>query len=72
MTVSGLGVSHLPRKCLQPMIRDGSLAVIKTIPELPDIDYIVAHKAGRTSQLVSSIVALAGEACDFGSLYQTA
>jgi DNA-binding transcriptional LysR family regulator len=72
MTVSGLGVSHLPRKCLQPMIRDGSLAVIKTIPELPDIPYIVAHKTGRRSALVSSIVAFAEEACDFGTLYQTA
>jgi DNA-binding transcriptional LysR family regulator len=71
MTVSGLGVSHLPRKCLQPMIREASLAVIRTIPELPDIPYIVAHKAGRTSALVAGIVGLAEEACDFGTLYQT-
>lgn len=52
------------RKCLQPMVRDGSLAVIKTTPELPDIEYVVAHKAGRKNALVASIVALAQEACD--------
>lgn len=71
MTVSGLGVSHLPRKCLQPMIRDGSLVVIRTIPELPDIEYVSAHKAERKSALIASIVTLAQEACDFSTLYQT-
>jgi DNA-binding transcriptional LysR family regulator len=70
MTVSGLGVSHLPRQCLQPMVRDGRLAVIRTDPELPEIGYVVAHKADRKSALVSSIVGLAEEACDFGRLYQ--
>jgi hypothetical protein len=54
------------------MIRDGSLAVIRTVPELPDIQYIVAHKSGRMSALVSSIGAFAEEACDFGTLYQSA
>jgi len=71
MTVSGLGVSHLPRKCLQPMIREGSLAVINTIPDLPDIEYVAAHNSGRASTLVASIIAFAQEACDFDRLYQT-
>jgi DNA-binding transcriptional LysR family regulator len=72
MTISGLGVSHLPRKCLQPLVRDGSLAVIKTVPELPDVGYVVAHKADRRSELITSIVTLAQEACDFDTLYQAA
>jgi DNA-binding transcriptional LysR family regulator len=71
MTVSGLGVSHLPRRCLQPMIRDGSLVVIRTIPELPDIEYVAAHKAERKSTLIASLVLLARQACDFTRLYQT-
>lgn len=71
MTVSGLGVSHLPRKCLQPMIREGSLAVINTIPDLPDIEYVAAHSSGRASTLVASIIAFAQKACDFDKLYQT-
>jgi hypothetical protein len=52
------------------MVRDGRLAVIRTDPELPEIGYVVAHKADRKSALVSSIVGLAEEACDFGRLYQ--
>lgn len=71
MTVSGLGVSHLPRKCLQPMIDDGSLTVVRTVPELPDIEYVASHKTERKSRLVASVVMLAQEACDFSRLYQT-
>ncbi|NPC58351.1 LysR family transcriptional regulator [Caenimonas soli] len=71
MTVSGLGVSYLPRQCLAPMIAAGMLDVIKTTPSPPDVDYVAVYKGGHRSTLVSSIIMLAQECCDFTRVFQT-
>ncbi len=71
MTVSGLGVSYLPRKCLDPMITTGMLDVIRTTPAPPDVAYVAIFKGGQTSTLVSSIIMLAQECCDFTRMFQT-
>jgi DNA-binding transcriptional LysR family regulator len=71
MTVSGLGVSYLPRLCLDPLITAGMLEVINTIPAPPRVPYVVLHRGGQPSTLVSSIILLAQESCDFTRLFQT-
>lgn len=71
MTVSGLGISYLPRKCLDPMRSAGMLDVIKTTPSPPDVPYVALYKGGQRSTLVSSIIMLAQECCDFTRLFQT-
>lgn len=71
MTVSGLGVSYLPKQCLAPMVRAGMLDLIKTTPALPDVPYAALYKDGQRSTLVSSIIMLAQECCDFTRLFQT-
>lgn len=71
MTVSGLGISYLPRQCLDPMRAAGMLDVIKTTPSPPDVSYVALYKGGERSTLVSSIIMLAQECCDFTRMFQT-
>lgn len=71
MTVSGLGVSYLPRRCLDPVIAAGMLDVVKTTPAAPAVPYVAMYKGGQRSTLVSSIVMLAQECCDFTRVLQT-
>lgn len=71
MTVSGLGISYLPRACLDEMIHAGHLAALKVTPALPDVNYAAMYKGEMRSPLLSSIVMLAQEACDFTRMFQT-
>jgi DNA-binding transcriptional LysR family regulator len=71
LTVSGLGVSYLPRQCLAPMVASGMLEVIRTTPALPDTPYAAMYKSDVQSTLISSIVMLAQECCDFTQMFQT-
>jgi DNA-binding transcriptional LysR family regulator len=70
MAVSGLGVAHLPRDCLAPMVEAGMLGVLKVTPTLPDVRYVAAYKGEQRSTLVASIVMLAQECCDFTRAFQ--
>ncbi len=70
LTVSGLGVSYLPRECLSPMVDAGMLAVIEVTPALPVVRYVAMHKGEHRSALTSSIVMLAQECCDFTRMFQ--
>jgi DNA-binding transcriptional LysR family regulator len=70
MTVSGLGLSYLPRQCLDPMRAAGMLDLIKTTPSPPDVPYVALYKGSQRSTLVSSIIMLAQECCDFTHLFQ--
>ncbi|RQO45074.1 LysR family transcriptional regulator [Variovorax sp. KBW07] len=70
LTVSGLGVSYLPRQCLEPLVAAGMLAVIDVTPALPVVRYVAMHKGEHRSALTSSIVMLAQECCDFTRMFQ--
>jgi DNA-binding transcriptional LysR family regulator len=70
LTVSGLGVSYLPRECLQPMVAAGMLEVIDVTPALPVVPYVAMHKGEHRSALTSSIVMLAQACCDFTRAFQ--
>jgi len=65
MTVSGLGVSLLPRYCLSPLIDANLLDVVEVAPTLPEITYVAIYRGEQRSAMVASIVALAQECCDF-------
>jgi hypothetical protein len=47
------------------------LEMIKTTPAPPDVPYVAMYKGGQRSTLVSSIIMLAQECCDFTRLFQT-
>lgn len=70
MTVSGIGISPLPRRCLAPMIDHGLLQVIKVTPEIPDITYAAMCRTEQRSTLIDSIVLLAQACCDFTRAFQ--
>jgi len=72
MTVSGLGVSHLPKRCLRPMIRTGLLQVLNVTPEVPDVPYVAVQRADRPSTLVTDVVRMARECCAFDRPFQAA
>lgn len=71
LTVAGMGISYLPRKCLAPMVDTGALEVLSVTPALPVSPYAAFSRTDRQSTLVTSIAKLAQEHCDFGSIFQT-
>ncbi|BAL24219.1 LysR family transcriptional regulator [Azoarcus sp. KH32C] len=70
-TLSGLGISYLPLKCMEPMIQAGKLEVVKVNPALPKTEYLAMYKGEQRSTVVSSIVMLAQESCDFTRMFDT-
>ena len=71
LTVSGLGIGCLPLDCLRPMVQAKLLRVVKVIPALPAIEYVALRRDDGRSRLLSGIVALAKECCDFSRSLQT-
>lgn len=70
MTVSGLGVSRLPHKCLSPLISAGLLQVFKVTPQAPDVPYVAAYKKELRSAFLDAVVELVKECCDFSQAFQ--
>ncbi|WP_338525305.1 LysR family transcriptional regulator [Pseudomonas batumici] len=68
LTISGVGISYLPRQCLAPLIAQGRLRVIETRPGLPQIRYAAVHRADRLQGLSVEVARLAHQCCDFGRL----
>lgn len=70
LTVSGLGVSYLPRQALGHMVADGLLAQLDVAPALPVVPYVAMYKGEHRSALLASVVMLAQECCDFTRMFQ--
>jgi DNA-binding transcriptional LysR family regulator len=68
LTVSGMGVSYLPRACLQYLVTDGVLGEIRTTPPLPPVEYVALYRSDHPYSLTREIARLAAECCDFSSL----
>lgn len=72
LTVSGMGISYLPRTCLAPMIDSGALEVLQVTPALPQAGYAAVYRNDQRSKLVIAVATLAQAQCDFGLISQTA
>ncbi len=70
LTISGLGVSYLPRQALGQMVKDGSLVQLDVTPALPPVTYVAMYKGEHRSSLLASIIMLAQECCDFTRMFQ--
>jgi len=70
LTISGLGISYLPRRCLVPLVDSGALQMLKVTPALPDASYSAFIRADLSSPLMTSIARLAKDSCDFGRVFQ--
>jgi DNA-binding transcriptional LysR family regulator len=67
LTVSGMGVSYLPKSCLNYMLTAGVLRIIKTKPALPPIRYVALYRAEHAHSLSNQVAQLAQQCCDFGA-----
>lgn len=65
-------IGYLPRRCLTPMLDAGALEVVNVAPALPDTPYAAMYKREQRSTVVSSIVKLAQQTCDFDRMFQVA
>lgn len=70
LTVSGLGVSYLPRHCLAPLVAAGMLAEIDVHPPLPPVPYVAMVRGDQRSALAGSVIMLAQSCCDFTRVFQ--
>lgn len=71
MAVAGLGISYLPRQCLQPLVDNGSLVALDVEPALPQVNYMTMHRSELHSPLISAITAMVEGCCDFSQMFQT-
>ncbi|WP_110689403.1 LysR family transcriptional regulator [Salinicola endophyticus] len=69
LTLAGVGISYLPRHCLQFLIDRRMLQVLNTAPGLPRVRYCALYRADRQANLNDAIVELAKQACCFDQLY---
>jgi DNA-binding transcriptional LysR family regulator len=72
LTISGMGVSVLPKNCLQQMIHAGALQVLPVTPILPLASYAAVYRAERKSAFIEAVATLAQDHCDFGTIFQSA
>ena len=68
MTVSGLGISYLPKVSFRHLVAAGMLQIIDVTPPLPTVTYVAMHKANRRSELMSAFISLAQQCCDFSDI----
>ncbi|WGS51796.1 LysR family transcriptional regulator [Paraburkholderia sp. D15] len=67
LTLSGLGISYLPRACLNHMVERGSLDIVRTRPALPPVSYVALHRTEQSHSLHAAIARLAAQHCDFST-----
>lgn len=70
LAVAGLGIGYLPRDCLQSMLDAKTLRIVKMKPALPAIDYVALRRDEGRSRLLTSVIGLAKECCDFSETFQ--
>ncbi|KVH56202.1 LysR family transcriptional regulator [Burkholderia sp. MSMB1072] len=67
LTLSGLGVSYLPKACVAHLVACDALEIVRTQPALPPVRYVALHRAERAHSLIAEIVRLAAQSCDFNT-----
>jgi DNA-binding transcriptional LysR family regulator len=67
LTLSGLGVSYLPKACLARMLERRALVVVPTRPALPPVRYVAMHRADQSHSLSAAVARLAARSCDFSA-----
>ncbi|WP_042860573.1 LysR family transcriptional regulator [Dickeya sp. NCPPB 3274] len=68
LTISGLGISYFPKNCLQSLVDMGMLVELNVTPILPPVTYVAIYKSDVRSELISSIIMLAQNCCDFNTI----
>jgi DNA-binding transcriptional LysR family regulator len=71
LTVAGLGVSYLPRRCFQPLVDEGKLVVVPTRPALPLVPYAAMYRNDRPSAFTTAVANIARNTCNFSRQLQS-
>jgi DNA-binding transcriptional LysR family regulator len=67
LTVTGLGVSLLPRASYQAEIAAAKLRVIDTAPRIAPVEFVALHRQTSTDPVVAAVASLAGATSEFGA-----
>jgi DNA-binding transcriptional LysR family regulator len=66
LTISGLGISYLPKLYFSDLVDNGSLKIITTEQPIPEIQYnIVVHNETSNSRFDQNIIKICETLCDF-------
>jgi DNA-binding transcriptional LysR family regulator len=65
LTLSGLGISYLPKRVFQGLIASDQLKVIRTNPPLPRAPYVAMYKKAHADDFMRHVACLASDLCDF-------
>ncbi|MCU1726021.1 LysR family transcriptional regulator [Pseudomonas sp. 7P_10.2_Bac1] len=68
LTLSGMGISYLPKDCLQHLLERGDLGEIKCDPPLPPLNFVALYRPGRWVGVSQDIGAMAQRLSDFSKL----
>ena len=65
LTMSGMGISYLPRKIFEANITSGQLSVIHTTPAIPRIPYVIVNQKVDADDFLRFVISVAVDTCDF-------
>jgi DNA-binding transcriptional LysR family regulator len=65
LTLSGMGISYLPKKIFESLISAGHLQSIKTTPAIPRIPYVLMYRKGAADDFLRFVTSVATDTCDF-------
>lgn len=68
LTVSGLGVSYLPKECLTHLVRQKVLRIARTSPRLPTMNYVAMYQPVHPVDFHGTVASFCRECCDFSQL----
>lgn len=64
LTAAGLGVSLLPRHCYRAEVSSKRLAILKTAPAIPAVEFSLIHRVDRPHPLIPPIAEMAKQVSD--------
>jgi len=65
LTLSGLGISYLPRRIFDNLISSGQLRVIRSTPPIPRAPYVMMYKKSQADDFLRYVASMASDICDF-------
>ncbi|KXU96478.1 hypothetical protein CR51_23105 [Caballeronia megalochromosomata] len=65
LTLSGLGISYLPRRIFDNLVSAGQLRLIRSSPPLPRAAYVMMYKKANADDFLRHVASLASDLCDF-------
>ena len=65
LTLSGMGISYLPKRIFETLTLTGQLQIIKTTPAIPRIPYVLMYRKGTADDFLRFVTSAATDTCDF-------